>query len=48
MSSILFHPSIEGAQHGGKSLDQFLAFSKKSGAAGVQPSNYLLQEGTGA
>jgi sugar phosphate isomerase/epimerase len=47
MSPTVFHPSIEGAQHGAKSLEQFLAFAKASGAAGVQPSNYLLQEGSG-
>jgi sugar phosphate isomerase/epimerase len=38
-----FHPSIEGAQHGGKSLAQFLEYAKKSGAAGAQPSNFMLQ-----
>lgn len=43
MSRTLFHPSIEGAQHGAKSLDQFLQFAKDSGAAGAQPSNYLLE-----
>ena len=41
------HASIEGAQHGAKSLDQFLAFAKASGASGAQPSNYLLQHGSG-
>ena len=38
-----FHPSIEGAQHGAKSLAQFLEYAKKSGASGAQPSNYMLQ-----
>lgn len=38
-----FHPSIEGAQHGAKSLADFLAYAKRSGAAGAQPSNYMLQ-----
>jgi sugar phosphate isomerase/epimerase len=38
-----FHPSVEGAQHGAKSLAQFLDYAKKSGAEGVQPSNYMLQ-----
>jgi sugar phosphate isomerase/epimerase len=40
-----FHPSIEGAQHGAKSLPDFLAYAKRSGAAGAQPSNYMLQGG---
>src|SRR2546426_4149174 len=40
-----FHPSVEGAQHGGKSLADFLSYAKKSGAAGAQPSNYMLQGG---
>jgi sugar phosphate isomerase/epimerase len=38
-----FHPSVEGAQHGAKSLSEFLDYAKKSGAEGVQPSNYMLQ-----
>ncbi|MDP8243859.1 MAG: TIM barrel protein [Candidatus Hinthialibacter antarcticus] len=42
-----FHPSIEGAQHGAKSLDEFLAFAKASGAAGAQPSNFMLEDGKG-
>ncbi|MEM9444525.1 MAG: sugar phosphate isomerase/epimerase [Verrucomicrobiota bacterium] len=45
MANIVFHSSIEGAQHGAKSLDQFLAFAKGSGAVGAQPSNYLVQQG---
>jgi len=45
MANGCFHASIEGAQHGAKSLDQFLAFAKASGASGAQPSNYLLQDG---
>ncbi len=40
-----YHPSIEGAQHGAKSLADFLAYAKRSGAAGAQPSNYHLQGG---
>jgi sugar phosphate isomerase/epimerase len=43
MANAIFHPSIEGAQHGGKSLADFLAYAKKSGATGAQPSNYMLQ-----
>mgnify|MGYP001558966153 CR=1 FL=1 len=42
-----FHPSIEGAQHGSKSLTEFLEFAKKNGARGAQPSNYMLQDGRG-
>ena len=47
MSHSVYHPSIEGAQHGAKSLSEFLAYAKRSGAAGAQPSNYMLQEGAG-
>jgi sugar phosphate isomerase/epimerase len=43
MAENCFHPSIEGAQHGAKSLAQFLDYAKKSGAAGAQPSNFMLQ-----
>jgi len=43
MPETCFHPSIEGAQHGAKSLTQFLDYAKKSGAAGAQPSNFMLQ-----
>ncbi len=42
-----FHPSIEGAQHGAKTLPEFLAYAKKSGAAGAQPSNFMLEAGDG-
>lgn len=47
MASPIFHPSIEGAQHGAKSLAQFLAYAKKSGTRGVQPSNFMLQNANG-
>ncbi|MCU0783895.1 MAG: sugar phosphate isomerase/epimerase [Verrucomicrobia bacterium] len=47
MASICYHPSIEGAQHGAKSLAQFLDYAKKSGAAGAQPSNFMLQSADG-
>lgn len=40
-----YHASIEGAQHGAKSLADFLAYAKRSGASGAQPSNYMLQGG---
>ena len=43
MAQNCYHPSIEGAQHGAKSLPDFLAYAKRSGAAGAQPSNYMLQ-----
>jgi len=33
MANTCYHPSIEGAQHGAKSLAQFLDYAKKSGAA---------------
>ncbi len=39
----LFHPSVEGAQHGDKGLDGFLKFAKEAGAEGCQPSCYMLQ-----
>jgi len=42
-----YHPSIEGAQHGAKTLAQFLDYARASGAAGAQPSNFMLEEGTG-
>jgi sugar phosphate isomerase/epimerase len=42
-----FHTSIEGAQHGAKTLAQFLDYSKKAGASGAQPSNYMLQADKG-
>jgi sugar phosphate isomerase/epimerase len=45
MSQACFHPSIEGAQHGAKSLAAFLDYAKTSGATGAQPSNYMLQDG---
>ena len=47
MAQNCFHPSVEGAQHGAKNLADFLAYAKKSGAAGAQPSNYMLQAGQG-
>ncbi len=45
MSQSIYHPSIEGAQHGGKSLGQFLDYAKSAGATGAQPSNYMLEDG---
>ncbi len=47
MSENCFHASIEGAQHGAKSLPQFLDYAKKSGASGAQPSNFMLQSDKG-
>jgi len=47
MTQAIFHPSVEGAQHGTKSLAQFLDYARKSGASGAQPSNYMLQRGAG-
>lgn len=46
--SFLFHSSIEGAQHGTKTLAQFLDFAKASGAAGAQPSNFMLGQPDGS
>ena len=45
MANNCFHPSIEGGQHGAKSLADFLDYAKRSGATGAQPSNYMLQGG---
>jgi len=42
MAQSFFHPSVEGAQHGSKNLVDFLAYAKRAGAVGVQPSNYML------
>src|SRR6516162_5654651 len=47
MAENCFHPSIEGAQHGAKSLAQFLDYAKKSGANGAQPSNFMLHNESG-
>ena len=45
MAQPCFHSSVEGAQHGSKGLEGFLDFAKNSGAAGAQPSNYMLHGG---
>ena len=45
MANACYHPSIEGAQHGAKSLGDFLDYAKRAGATGAQPSNYMLQGG---
>lgn len=45
MANVCYHPSIEGAQHGAKSLAEFLDYAKRAGATGAQPSNYMLQGG---
>jgi sugar phosphate isomerase/epimerase len=47
MAQTCFHPSVEGAQHGTKNLVDFLAYAKRAGAEGVQPSNYMLQASNG-
>lgn len=47
MANACFHASIEGAQHGPKGLEGFLDFAKQSGAAGAQPSNYMLEDSQG-
>lgn len=38
-----FHSSVEGAQYGGLTLEEFLDFCKECGAKGAQPSNFHLQ-----
>lgn len=43
MAKPCYHASIEGAQHGAKSLTQFLDYARKAGATGAQPSNYMLE-----
>lgn len=48
MAQSLYHASIEGAQHGAKSLEQFLDYARASGAAGAQPSNYMLHGSDGS
>jgi hypothetical protein len=45
MAQSIFHPSIEGAQHGAKSLPDFLDYARLAGASGAQPSNYMLHGG---
>jgi len=47
MPQPVYHASIEGAQHGAKSLAQFLDYAKASGASGAQPSNFMLQSDMG-
>lgn len=47
MAQTVYHPSVEGAQHGGKKLSDFLAYAKSAGAQGAQPSNYMLEDGGG-
>ena len=47
MPNHCYHASVEGAQHGAKSLEQFLDYAKQAGADGVQPSNYMLQAENG-
>ncbi len=47
MPKTCFHPSLEGAQHGAKTLTQFLDYAKASGATGAQPSNFMLEKGNG-
>jgi hypothetical protein len=47
MATNAYHASIEGAQHGAKPLAAFLDYAKAAGAAGAQPSNYMLDDGKG-
>jgi len=43
----IFHPSVEGAQHDAKTLEQFLDFARDAGALGAQPSNFMLENSDG-
>jgi sugar phosphate isomerase/epimerase len=43
----VFHASVEGAQHSAKGLDGFLKLARDAGAAGCQPSNFMLEDGKG-
>lgn len=43
-----FHASLEGAQHGGKTLAELVAFASKAGCDGVQPSNFHLTKPDGS
>ena len=45
MPETCYHPSLEGAQHGAKSLTQFLDYARASGTTGAQPSNFMLEKG---
>ena len=45
MAKTVFHASIEGAQHGSKTLEEFVIFAKNSGATGAEPSNYHVENG---
>lgn len=47
MAQTIYHPSVEGAQHGAKGLEKFLDFAKASGATGAQPSNFMLNNDKG-
>jgi hypothetical protein len=42
MAENCFHASIESAQHGAKSLAQFLDYANKRGISGAEPSNLML------
>lgn len=44
----MFHSSLEGAQHGKKSLIDLIKFAKGAGFAGVQPSNFHIQKKDGS
>jgi len=43
----VFHPSVEGAQHGDKDLAGFLNFASANGALGAQPTCYMLEQKEG-
>ncbi len=43
----MYHSSIEGAQHGPKGLKGFAEFAADASAMGIQPSNFMLEDGRG-
>src|SRR3989338_1519880 len=47
MNQPLFNPSLECVQHGGKTLDDVLAYVKRIGCVGVQLSNFHLLKSNG-
>src|SRR5688500_5369142 len=47
MSQPVVRASIDGAHPGSISLDKLLDYAKATGAAGAQPSSYMLESGKG-
>ena len=44
MAKNIFHASIEGAQHGAKTLEEFVVFAKNAGAAGAGAETQSAQQ----